>query len=233
MRRATPPGLAKPVAVLAWSFVSPMPTAHVSPVSARTRALSARGQGLGIVAGRPDEGLVPAPDLDDDGEAAQRGHHLLRRGVVGGPVGREEHGVRAPPGGRGERHARAHPEGACLVRRRRHDLARAGRVRRRRRRRPGGRPARAGAGPPPRPGTGRGRRGGSSHARGHPRHPRSRCSPAGVRRRVRAHPTEAGCARTQAVGQPLMSEPSGATTNQFPPVPWPLVCPGAVSPENV
>ena len=47
VRRATPPGLAKPVAVLAWSFVSPIPTAQVSPVSATTRALIAPASASG------------------------------------------------------------------------------------------------------------------------------------------------------------------------------------------
>ena len=47
VRRATPPGLAKPVAVLAWSFVSPIPTAQVSPVSATTRSLIARARRSG------------------------------------------------------------------------------------------------------------------------------------------------------------------------------------------
>ena len=47
VRRATPPGLAKPVAVLAWSLVSPIPTAQVSPVSAKTRSLMARARASG------------------------------------------------------------------------------------------------------------------------------------------------------------------------------------------
>lgn len=37
VRRATPPGLAKPVAVLACNLLSPMPTAHDSRVTASTR----------------------------------------------------------------------------------------------------------------------------------------------------------------------------------------------------
>ena len=40
---AMPPGLANPVAVLAWSFVSPMPTAHDSCVASRTAAPARRG----------------------------------------------------------------------------------------------------------------------------------------------------------------------------------------------
>ena len=42
--RATPPGLANPVAVFACSFVSPIPTAHVSPVAASTAALHVAGR---------------------------------------------------------------------------------------------------------------------------------------------------------------------------------------------
>ena len=47
VRRATPPGLANPVAVFACSFVSPMPMAHDRPVSSSTRALIAAASASG------------------------------------------------------------------------------------------------------------------------------------------------------------------------------------------
>ena len=47
VRRATPPGLANPVAVFACSLVSPIPTAHVSPVSAWTRCCTDRASASG------------------------------------------------------------------------------------------------------------------------------------------------------------------------------------------
>ena len=45
--RAMPPGLAKPVAVFAWSFVWPIPTAHESSVRSSTcrRIVAARASG--------------------------------------------------------------------------------------------------------------------------------------------------------------------------------------------
>ena len=63
--RATPPGLANPVAVLACSFVSPMPTAQCSPVACSTRAWMSPGERLGVVGADADERLVPTPHLDD------------------------------------------------------------------------------------------------------------------------------------------------------------------------
>ncbi len=52
--RATPPGLAKPVAVLAWSLVWPMPTAQVSWVRSSTLALmrAATSSGSAVVTPR-------------------------------------------------------------------------------------------------------------------------------------------------------------------------------------
>ena len=47
-----PPGLANPVAVLACSLVSPMPTAQLRPVSASTAALHVPGERLGVVGAR-------------------------------------------------------------------------------------------------------------------------------------------------------------------------------------
>ena len=53
VRRAMPPGLAKPVAVLAWRRVSPMPTAHVSAVAATTRALTSAANASGSSVSTP------------------------------------------------------------------------------------------------------------------------------------------------------------------------------------
>ena len=123
-----PPGLAHPVAVLASRRVSPMPTAHDSWVSREHGRLDVGGQPSRVVGGRADERLVPAPDLDGDGERAQRGHHLGGGGVVRRLVGRQEHAVRAAAQRLGERHAGVHAEGPGLVRRRGHHLPRPPRV---------------------------------------------------------------------------------------------------------
>jgi hypothetical protein len=53
VKRATPPGLAKPVAVLAWSFVSPIPTAQRSRVSASTVAWTRRAKPSGSAVRAP------------------------------------------------------------------------------------------------------------------------------------------------------------------------------------
>src|SRR5262245_31919758 len=53
VRVAIPPGFANPVAVLAWSFVSPIPTAQVRPVSSNNRSFTARA--------RPSGSSVSAP----------------------------------------------------------------------------------------------------------------------------------------------------------------------------
>ena len=50
---ATPPGLANPVAVLACSLVSPIPTEHRSPVAANTRRLKPTGERLRVVGRTP------------------------------------------------------------------------------------------------------------------------------------------------------------------------------------
>ena len=127
---AMPPGLANPVAVLAWSFVSPMPTAQESSVAVAHRlpARPGRGRAGSSVVGA-EERLVPPQHLDHDGQRAQGGHHLGGGGVVGRVVGREG----TPRRGNVaraviERHARVHAEGACLVGRGGHHLARPGGV---------------------------------------------------------------------------------------------------------
>ena len=113
---------AKPVAIFARSLVSPMPTAQVSRVWARTRALTLLGQTLGIGDAGPEHRLVPAPDLDGMTERAQRRHHLGAGRVVGGMVRGQEHRLRALPVRPRQRHPGVHPEGPCLVRRGGHHL---------------------------------------------------------------------------------------------------------------
>ena len=124
--RAMPPGLANPVAVLASSLVSPIPTAHRSPVAAEHRRLQVSGETFRIVRGRPDERLVPAPHLDHRSERTQRRHHPVRCGLVRRAVHRKEHRSRTPARRGAQRHPRPHAERAGLVRRRRHDLPRPG-----------------------------------------------------------------------------------------------------------
>ena len=53
VRRATPPGFAKPVAVLAWSFVSPIPTAQCRCVAASTVAWRRRAKASGSAVRTP------------------------------------------------------------------------------------------------------------------------------------------------------------------------------------
>ena len=121
--RATPPGLANPVAVLASRRVSPMPTAHDRPVVAATLALisPASASGSSVVAPRKASSQPHTSTVT--GERAQRRHHLRRRGVVGRSVGCQEDCFGTPPQGLAERHPRADPEGARLVRRCGDDLA--------------------------------------------------------------------------------------------------------------
>ena len=162
--RATPPGLANPVAVFACSLDSPIPTAHDSPVSTSSRALSSSGERLRIVGRDADERLVPPELLDGHVHRPQRRHHPRptppRRPAC--PTA----GTRRP--GSAGRRSRA----ACRSARRTPaprttpspPPAAAGAGCRRRRPRPAARRARGGAAPRRRRGTGRGRRGGSSPA---------------------------------------------------------------------
>ena len=161
--RATPPGLANPVAVLACSRVSPMPTAHDRPRLVERPAPADR------VGDAPPGRRCAAPtkassqphtstDQPNDRSAAITSR---RGGVVGRVVRREEHGVGAAP-------PRLAPAACPSARRtpapRRTPWRRpgaAGPGRRRRRRRPAARPAPGAAAPRRRPGTGRGRRAGS------------------------------------------------------------------------
>ena len=59
-----PPGLPNRAAIFAVCLLSPMPIAQVSPVAAKHRRLQVRRERLGILDGRADERLVPAPHLD-------------------------------------------------------------------------------------------------------------------------------------------------------------------------
>ena len=141
LRRATPRGLAAPGGGLRQQAGLADADRAVQPGALEHGRLHRAGQRLGIVGLGTDERLVPPPHLDDDRERTQRGHHLRRRGVVGGVVGRQEHGRRAPSErlrsapspsarrGRGPRRRRWPPPGAGDGGCRRH------------RRRPAGRPA--------------------------------------------------------------------------------------------
>ena len=163
--RATPPGLAKPVAVLACSRVSPMPTEQLRPVSASTRCLHLPGQLLGVAVTAPTKASSHPHTSTTTGN--DRSVAMTRADACRRPAGRT--GRNTASG-----HFRAAGRAACpsctpnaraSYGRRGHHLARPGRDRRRPRPRPGGRRARGAAGPRRRPGTGRGRRGGPSPAR--------------------------------------------------------------------
>lgn len=73
-------------------------------------------------------GLVPAPYLDWVAKVAQHFHHPVGDRLVGGRVGREEDGCRAPARGEAQGHARVHAELTRFVGRAGDDLAGFGRV---------------------------------------------------------------------------------------------------------
>ena len=156
--RAIPPGLAKPVAVLAcsWSRRSrPRRTAR----SRRARAaLMLGGERLRVVGRDAEERLVPAPHLDDRRERAQGGHHLAprRRRRRGDPTaGTRRRGSAAAPCASGipERtpNARASYDAVATTWRGRRGLPSPPTT-------TGRPPARVGGAPRPRRGTGRDRR---------------------------------------------------------------------------
>ena len=135
----------------------------IRPVSASTRSCTARASASGSSVRDADERLVPARPSTTTGNersvAITRPTPRRRPARSDGRNTASGHRRARGP----QRHARAHAERPRLVRRRGHDLARSGRVRRRRRPPPAARPAPGAAAPRPRPGTGRGRRAGPSH----------------------------------------------------------------------
>ena len=101
VRRATPPGLANPVAVFACSFVSPMPTAQCSPVSVEHRRLDRAGRGASGSAVRAPTKASSQPHSSTGApERSQRGHHLVptpRRRRGGPTAGTRRRGTGAAP----------------------------------------------------------------------------------------------------------------------------------------
>ena len=112
----TPAGLPKPVAILAWSLFSPMPTVQSSCVAALTLAWMSPGESVRIGGLHRQERLVPAHHLDHRVKLAQRRHHDGGDLLVRGPVHRQEDGLRAAPGRGAQRQPRVHAVGPRLVR---------------------------------------------------------------------------------------------------------------------
>ncbi len=75
--RWIPAGLAKPVAVFARGFVSPIPIEHDRSAADRMRSRIATASASGSSVSAADERLVPAQHLDPDRELAQQRHDAL------------------------------------------------------------------------------------------------------------------------------------------------------------
>jgi hypothetical protein len=104
--------LPKFVASLACSLFSPMPT-----------VLSSSVEPFRIAGLHSQERLVPAHHLRHRAQAAQRCHHQVGRGLVDGPIDRQEHAVRAAPCRRPHRQPGVHALQPGLVRGGRDDAA--------------------------------------------------------------------------------------------------------------
>ncbi len=113
--RQTPAGLPKPVAILACSLLSPMPTEQSRPVAALTSAARPRAKPSGSSVADADERLVPAEDLDRAAGLPQHGHDPGRDLVVRVGVHRQEDAVRAALRRGAQRQAGVHAELARLV----------------------------------------------------------------------------------------------------------------------
>ena len=120
--------LANPVAILARSLVSPMPTAQVRPVRSCTVVTDCSSELLRVVAAGAEERFIPAPHLDRVSEAPQHLHHFGRCSVVGRMITWQEHRVRALAERSLHRHPRVHPVRPRLVRGCGDDLSRPVRV---------------------------------------------------------------------------------------------------------
>ena len=101
-----------------------MPTLQCSSVRSSTARCSVARVCLGIVGGDPDERLIPPEHLHDGSWLGAQGrHHLVRRGVVGGGIHRQDHRIGNLARGDPQRHPRPDTVLARLVRRRRDDCS--------------------------------------------------------------------------------------------------------------
>ena len=135
VRRYTPAGLPKSVATLACSLFFPMPTLHSSARGLHDLSLHVPRIRLGVVGDHPEEGLVPAENLDHRASAAQHSPSPPRTPPRTRPCrrrGTRRRGCGAPPSAmasRTGRRTRAPRRTPCSRRR-----ASSGRRHRRRRR---------------------------------------------------------------------------------------------------
>ena len=105
----------KPVAILACSLLSPMPTEQSRLGGRLDVGGQAPGEALRVVGRHADERLVPAEDLDRAAGLAQHGHDPGRDLVVRVGVHRQEDAVRAALRRGAQRQAGVHAELPRLV----------------------------------------------------------------------------------------------------------------------